>query len=189
MSYALLKEIQELQTRIVAKDEQLLKADALNETNKRLLATIQNTNKALHAQIQSMMDDVARYHYLRAPTGESVKRGLIWNHREAELDKEIDKRIKELAAVMEKKQRCSYCDDTGDVHRADGEWLGKCTCVCEQKETNYSTPANTSIVQASTGLDEHEITEIVMKHWPCTSKISLAACVLHALRAAKGKQA
>jgi 16S rRNA G966 N2-methylase RsmD len=25
-------------------------------------------------------------------------------------------------------ERCPYCDGTGDVHRADGEWLGVCTC-------------------------------------------------------------
>jgi 20S proteasome alpha/beta subunit len=25
--------------------------------------------------------------------------------------------------------RCEYCDGTGDVHRADGEWLGSCNCV------------------------------------------------------------
>jgi hypothetical protein len=24
--------------------------------------------------------------------------------------------------------RCPHCDDTGDVHRADGEWLGSCDC-------------------------------------------------------------
>lgn len=24
--------------------------------------------------------------------------------------------------------RCPYCDGTGDVHRADGEWLGACDC-------------------------------------------------------------
>jgi hypothetical protein len=24
--------------------------------------------------------------------------------------------------------RCEHCDDTGDVHRADGEWLGSCDC-------------------------------------------------------------
>jgi len=23
---------------------------------------------------------------------------------------------------------CEYCDGTGDVHRADGEYLGKCDC-------------------------------------------------------------
>jgi len=25
-------------------------------------------------------------------------------------------------------ERCPHCDDTGDVHRADGEWLGECDC-------------------------------------------------------------
>ena len=24
--------------------------------------------------------------------------------------------------------RCQYCDGTGDVHSADGEWRGPCTC-------------------------------------------------------------
>ena len=24
--------------------------------------------------------------------------------------------------------RCEHCDGTGDVHRADGEWLGSCVC-------------------------------------------------------------
>lgn len=23
---------------------------------------------------------------------------------------------------------CAHCDDTGDVHRADGEYLGRCAC-------------------------------------------------------------
>lgn len=23
---------------------------------------------------------------------------------------------------------CSHCDDTGDVHRANGEYMGRCTC-------------------------------------------------------------
>ncbi|KQT52172.1 MULTISPECIES: hypothetical protein [unclassified Aureimonas] len=26
-----------------------------------------------------------------------------------------------------REERCEYCDGTGDVHRADGEWLGECT--------------------------------------------------------------
>lgn len=26
------------------------------------------------------------------------------------------------------KAACPHCDDTGDVHRADGEWLGSCGC-------------------------------------------------------------
>lgn len=28
--------------------------------------------------------------------------------------------------------RCRYCDGTGDVHRADGEWLGNCDCGSSQ---------------------------------------------------------
>lgn len=24
--------------------------------------------------------------------------------------------------------RCTGCDDTGDMHRADGEWMGYCSC-------------------------------------------------------------
>lgn len=31
------------------------------------------------------------------------------------------------AAAQE--QRCEHCDGTGDVHRADGEWLGECDCT------------------------------------------------------------
>lgn len=31
--------------------------------------------------------------------------------------------------------RCEYCDGTGDVHRADGEWLGEC------KECDAAEPA------------------------------------------------
>lgn len=27
---------------------------------------------------------------------------------------------------------CRHCDGTGDVHRADGEWLGTCDCEPEQ---------------------------------------------------------
>lgn len=30
-------------------------------------------------------------------------------------------------------QPCEFCDDTGDVHRADGEWLGVCDCVAGDK--------------------------------------------------------
>lgn len=33
-----------------------------------------------------------------------------------------------LAAAPAPVERCANCDDTGDVHRADGEWLGECTC-------------------------------------------------------------
>lgn len=29
---------------------------------------------------------------------------------------------------------CEYCDGSGDVHRADGEWLGECICMKEHRE-------------------------------------------------------
>jgi hypothetical protein len=32
------------------------------------------------------------------------------------------------ATAAQGEKRCEYCDGTGDVHRADGEWLGACTC-------------------------------------------------------------
>ncbi|MDF0490035.1 hypothetical protein PX554_18015 [Sphingomonas sp. H39-1-10] len=39
----------------------------------------------------------------------------------------------EAKAILASRQpagvRCGYCDGTGDVHRADGEWLGKCVCA------------------------------------------------------------
>ena len=37
--------------------------------------------------------------------------------------------------------RCPHCDDTGDVHRADGEWLGPCDCSAA---TPSHTPENVS---------------------------------------------
>ncbi|QDF18939.1 hypothetical protein SEA_SCENTAE_220 [Gordonia phage SCentae] len=30
-------------------------------------------------------------------------------------------------------ERCPHCDDTGDVHRMDGEWLGECHCPAGQE--------------------------------------------------------
>jgi hypothetical protein len=35
---------------------------------------------------------------------------------------------------MEELKSCPYCDDTGTVHRADGEWLGACTCPAGLKK-------------------------------------------------------
>jgi len=31
--------------------------------------------------------------------------------------------------------RCDKCDDTGDVHRIDGEWLGRCDCPAGRHKT------------------------------------------------------
>ncbi|MFV3388396.1 hypothetical protein ACNFCJ_23815 [Pseudomonas sp. NY15364] len=40
-----------------------------------------------------------------------------------------------LTATPAPEVRCQTCDGTGDVHRADGEWLGDCHCVkAEQGE-------------------------------------------------------
>lgn len=32
------------------------------------------------------------------------------------------------SGLAQEVERREYCDDTGDVHRTDGEWLGECTC-------------------------------------------------------------
>lgn len=37
----------------------------------------------------------------------------------------LQSRVNELE---NKEMRCPYCDGSGEVHRADGEWLGTCTC-------------------------------------------------------------
>ncbi|MBB0026785.1 hypothetical protein [Ralstonia pickettii] len=37
------------------------------------------------------------------------------------------------AVTVAEPKRCEYCDGTGDVHRADGEWLGECT-ACKKKQ-------------------------------------------------------
>lgn len=40
-----------------------------------------------------------------------------------------------LTATPAPEVRCQTCDGTGDVHRADGEWLGECQCAkAEQGE-------------------------------------------------------
>lgn len=31
---------------------------------------------------------------------------------------------------------CEYCDGSGDVHRADGEWLGECP-ICHPRVVNF----------------------------------------------------
>jgi hypothetical protein len=35
---------------------------------------------------------------------------------------------RQFGAVFPVKRACPHCNGTGDVHRADGEWLGICTC-------------------------------------------------------------
>jgi hypothetical protein len=43
------------------------------------------------------------------------------------LDVEIG--LREELDAMKKNIRCSYCDGSGDIHRADGEWMGECPCA------------------------------------------------------------
>ncbi|QDF18708.1 hypothetical protein SEA_PUPPER_222 [Gordonia phage Pupper] len=38
-------------------------------------------------------------------------------------------------------ERCPRCDDTGDVHRMDGEWLGECHCPAGQEIKGRPTDA------------------------------------------------
>lgn len=39
-----------------------------------------------------------------------------------------------LGTCAEMRALCSACGGTGDVHRADGEWLGECTCIHGQAQ-------------------------------------------------------
>jgi hypothetical protein len=45
-------------------------------------------------------------------------------------------------------ESCEYCDDTGDVHRIDGEWLGFCHCEIGQRLANA---ANIEMDRATEG--------------------------------------
>lgn len=51
--------------------------------------------------------------------------------------------IMALQAEAQARERCSTCDDTGDVHRADGEYRGPCTCVAAVVAAEV-TPAQAS---------------------------------------------
>lgn len=41
------------------------------------------------------------------------------------------------APVQQEPVACPYCDGTGDVHRADGEWLGECT-ACNANQPDHA---------------------------------------------------
>lgn len=51
----------------------------------------------------------------------------------------------EREETMSDTLRCAYCDGTGDVHRPNGEWAGRCVCQSTQDEQEafeawYATP-------------------------------------------------
>lgn len=37
---------------------------------------------------------------------------------------------------LDQKERCPYCDGTGDVHSIDGQWRGTCTCEAGQQQAH-----------------------------------------------------
>ena len=43
-----------------------------------------------------------------------------------------------LTAAINEEPACPHCDGTGDVHRADGEWLGECHCNTRSSSTASS---------------------------------------------------
>lgn len=45
-----------------------------------------------------------------------------------------DKCTDAITVLQSIQGRCEYCDGTGDVHRADGEWMGECT-ECTQPQS------------------------------------------------------
>lgn len=47
------------------------------------------------------------------------------------------------AQLAQAEPRCPHCDGSGDVHRADGEWLGTCTCP---EGIGQDEPAETPVV-------------------------------------------
>ncbi|PNG11913.1 hypothetical protein [Stutzerimonas stutzeri] len=70
-----------------------------------------------------------------------------------------------VAALSQQAEpRCENCDGTGDVHRADGEWLGEC------KECNQAEPAPAQDEQC--GDARHN--EWVGDNWPCPTCAAIA---------------
>lgn len=49
-------------------------------------------------------------------------------------------------------QTCPYCDGTGDVHRADGEWMGRCTCAEGKQPAKLANPVRVGGVNFHKGV-------------------------------------
>jgi hypothetical protein len=87
---------------------------------------------------QSDFNDAERYRKLKtlALTPQEIKtfaiskfNGMHWDCYEGGIF-DLDVSLDAISASPNPSQSapCKYCDDTGDVHRADGEWLGECNC-------------------------------------------------------------
>jgi len=61
-------------------------------------------------------------------------RGLLFEAIHCCPDEQLRNEMK-AALPWKAEPECEYCDGTGDVHRADGEWLGEC------KECDAAEPA------------------------------------------------
>lgn len=54
-----------------------------------------------------------------------------------------------LGTCAEMRALCSACGGTGDVHRADGEWRGQCTCVHAWQQRAEKAEARVKELEAS----------------------------------------
>ena len=55
--------------------------------------------------------------------------------------KTLNDEILNRAATSAKPASCIYCDGTGDVHDAIGEWSGTCTCPAGKSAQGNRKPA------------------------------------------------
>lgn len=88
-----------------------------------------------HRICEHYMRPVARYvvgrPWLNMVEGQVVESGVDYS----EAEQKIIDQCREMCAIARRscgldnvEVRCGSCDDTGDLIRADGEYLGPCTC-------------------------------------------------------------
>jgi hypothetical protein len=63
--------------------------------------------------------------------------------------------------------RCPNCDDTGDVHRADGEWLGRCNCATGKVDAAPSPPDSSQGEPVSAWLEKFKAHLLLCGLKPC----------------------
>lgn len=88
---------------------------------KSLLAS----NDELQARVAEAERDAARYRWLRDSSVNDVDAALF-DKAPSEWDASIDAFLRPADSAPA--VRCDSCDGTGDLIRADGEWLGRCSC-------------------------------------------------------------